>query len=449
MAEQTTEPKTIGKYQINGVLGRGAMGVVYKGYDPNIARPVAIKTIHKSLLATEMGQELLQRFRNEAQAVGRLTHSNVVSIFDFDIEEGMPFFVMELVEGRELKSLIKEGHRFSVEEIVDIIGQILDGLSYTHGLGIVHRDIKPANIFILNGSGTVKIADFGIARVDNSELTQVGSVLGTPSYMSPEQCTGSHVDARSDLFSVGVLMYELLTGRKAFKGDNSNTIMHNVVHGEPQNPSELNGELPKAFDPLVKKALAKKVDQRFQSAEEFKEALSMALQGKRIVAPGLFKRVMLSGGGAALVVALGVGSYWFIQSQPNRGQPVNHVENNTAPIAKPPIIAKTIDPADQEKIKRLLKVARAHTLVGRLVSPQGSCALDTYQLILEIDPYNEAAKKGLEDISNKLLERTQALLGEGKLEETKRQLDLALHLFPQHEGLMQLRLELEKRTNGT
>lgn len=448
MAEQSTEPKTIGKYQIQGVLGRGAMGVVYKGYDPNIARPVAIKTIHKSLLATEMGQELLQRFRNEAQAVGRLTHSNVVSIFDFDIEEGMPFFVMELVEGRELKSLIKEGHRFSVEEIVDIIGQILDGLAYTHGLGIVHRDIKPANIFILDSGGTVKIADFGIARVDNSELTQVGSVLGTPSYMSPEQCTGSHVDARSDLFSVGVLMYELLTGRKAFKGDNSNTIMHNVVHGEPQNPTDLNGDLPKAFDSLVKKALAKKAEQRFQSAEEFKAALLHALQGKRVAPPGSAKKLAIAGGGVALVVAIGVGSFALINSQQkNKDQQTSHSAVVQEPAAQRPVIAKVIDPVDQEKIKRLLKVARAHTLVGRLVSPQGSCALDTYQLILDIDPYNEDAKKGLEEISNQLLKRTQALMAEGKLDETKRQLDLALHLFPQHEGLMQLRLDLEKRTN--
>ncbi|MBV1922245.1 MAG: serine/threonine protein kinase, partial [Pseudomonadales bacterium] len=196
--------ETIGKYTIEGVLGRGAMGVVYKAFDPNIARTVAVKTIHGNLLSSEMGKEMLERFKTEAQAVGRLTHPNIVGIFDFDQDRGTPYFVMEYVEGKDLKNLIKQGSVFTADEVVRVTTEILKGLSYTHKLNIVHRDIKPANIFITD-KGEVKIADFGIARMDDSELTQVGSVLGTPSYMSPEQCIGAGVDARSDLFSVGTL----------------------------------------------------------------------------------------------------------------------------------------------------------------------------------------------------------------------------------------------------
>lgn len=175
-------PDSIGKYNIEGVLGKGAMGVVYKGFDPNIARPVAIKTIHKNLLDSEMGQEMLRRFQTEAQAVGKLSHPNIVGIYEFDQYQGTPYFVMEFVEGRDLKSVIKENKIFTLDEAIKIISSVLDGLAYVHEFGIVHRDIKPANIFITN-KGVIKIADFGIARMDNSELTQVGSVLGTPSYI--------------------------------------------------------------------------------------------------------------------------------------------------------------------------------------------------------------------------------------------------------------------------
>ena len=145
----TSDLSHIGKYRVDSVLGKGAMGIVYKAYDPFIDRMVAIKTIHKSLLGSEMGQELMQRFSNEAKAVGRLTHANIVGIFDFDIEDNTPYFVMELVHGRELNAMIKEKHVFTVEVVVDLISQILEGLAYTHGFGIVHRDIKPANIFVL------------------------------------------------------------------------------------------------------------------------------------------------------------------------------------------------------------------------------------------------------------------------------------------------------------
>lgn len=459
--------ETIGKYEIKGVLGRGAMGVVYRGYDPNIARHVAIKTIHKSLLSTEMGQELLQRFRNEAQAVGRLTHSKIVSIFEFDDEEGMPFFVMELVEGQELKALLKQGRKFTAEEIVRCGTEILEGLSYTHGLGIIHRDIKPANIFVLE-NGSIKIADFGIARVDNSELTQIGSVLGTPSYMSPEQCTGVKVDARSDLFSVGVVLYEMLTGKKPFRGDNSNTIMLNVVNTDPDRPSQLKADLPKAFDGVLKKALAKKVENRFQSADEFKAALA-ACVGKKS-APKVNRNPVYITAGVAASAVFAVAIWAVISnSQQNDDatttQNSSSASNNSVSQVTPPRVTVTegsrensvsptlvndpgrmsIEPEEAEKAKRLLRVAKAHLLVGRLVSPQGSNAHDAYQLVLGIDPNSQDAKDGLALVSNKLFERTKALMAEGNDDETRRHLELALHLFPQHDGLLQLQLDLERR----
>lgn len=456
--------ETIGKYEIKGVLGRGAMGVVYRGYDPNIARDVAIKTIHKSLLSTEMGQELLQRFRNEAQAVGRLTHSKIVSIYEFDEEDGMPFFVMELVEGQELKSFLKQGRKFTPEEIVRCGTEILEGLAYTHGLGIIHRDIKPANIFVL-GNGSIKIADFGIARVDNSELTQIGSVLGTPSYMSPEQCTGVKVDARSDLFSVGVVLYEMLVGKKPFRGDNSNTIMLNVVNTDPDRPSHLKADLPKAFDAVLKKALAKKVDNRFQSADEFKTALAGCVSKKS--APQVNRKPVYIAAGVAATAVLSVGMWAVISNNQKTADPA--AANNNTQIFQPQVTITqdtvsqgtgrdnasptlnsnpgrlSIEPEEAEKAKRLLRVAKAHLLVGRLVSPQGSNAHDAYKLVLGIDPNSQAAKEGLELVSNKLFERTKALMAEGNDDETRRHLELALHLFPQHDGLLQLQLDLERR----
>jgi len=443
-----SDHKTIGKYRIDGVLGKGAMGIVYKGYDSFIDRQVAIKTIHKSLLSSEMGQEMMERFSNEAKAVGRLTHANIVGIFDFDIEDGMPYFVMELVHGRELKTMIKEKHRFTTEQVVSMICQVLDGLAYTHGFGIVHRDIKPANIFVLD-DGTIKIADFGIARVDNSELTQIGSVLGTPSYMSPEQCLGERVDARSDLFSTAIMAYELLTGKKAFRGDMSNTIMHNVVNTDAVDPSKLNETLPSAFDSVLRKALAKKAEQRFQTADDFKDALLGCLRGKGV---GLPKQKMIAIAAASVfVLSLAGGGLLYVSSG---GQEVSKrvvvekdatdaemkktaaIKNN--PYLKIPEKKEVTEPEDIRKINRLLKAARAHLLVGRLVAPAGGNAYDAYQIVLEIDPYSREAIDGLNNVANKFFDRCEALYGQGILAESRNFVTLGMELFPYHRGLQEL-----------
>ncbi|HSD40896.1 MAG TPA: serine/threonine-protein kinase [Burkholderiales bacterium] len=264
----------LGKYQIRCELGKGAMGVVYEGHDPMIDRVVALKTIRAENLQGEDAQEQLARFRREAQAAGRLTHPNIVGIYDFGEDAGTYFIAMEFVKGRELQSYLEASERFAMHDIVRIMGQLLDALDYSHRHGVVHRDIKPSNIIIL-ADGTAKVADFGIARVESSNLTQAGMVLGTPSYMSPEQFMGQTVDGRSDLFSAGVILYQLLTGEKPFTGSVT-TIMHKVLQEDPLPPSKLNVQVPRGLDAVIRKALAKRPDERYRTAREFLDAIRQA-----------------------------------------------------------------------------------------------------------------------------------------------------------------------------
>ena len=272
-------PQKLGKYEIRRELGRGAMGVVYEGWDPMIDRRVALKTVRKDQLDRSEVDEILSRFRREAQAAGRLNHPNVVAVYEYGEDtDGTAFIAMEYVEGRELKDYFDRQERFPLNEIVRLMSELLDALGHAHSHGIVHRDVKPANIFLLQ-SGQAKVGDFGIARIESSNLTQAGSVLGTPAYMSPEQFMGQRVDGRSDLFSAGVILYQFLTGEKPFAGQLT-TIMHKVLKEDPIAPSELNVQVPSVFDDVVRKAMAKRPEDRYQKAREFSEALHAALAGK-------------------------------------------------------------------------------------------------------------------------------------------------------------------------
>ena len=203
-------PEKIGKYNIEKILGKGAMGVVYCGRDPLIDRKVAIKTIHSHLLEGSHGQEFKDRFKTEATAAGKCSHTNIVTIFEYGEHDDMPFIAMEYIAGIELKDLLRKKKKISLKTINHIIQQVLKGLHYAHQHDVIHRDIKPANIIVLN-SGEVKLADFGIAKLDTSEMTRVGDVLGTPSYMSPEQSFGKPVDQRTDIFSLGVVLFEMFS----------------------------------------------------------------------------------------------------------------------------------------------------------------------------------------------------------------------------------------------
>ena len=287
----------LGKYLIRRELGKGAMGVVYEGFDPVIERVVAIKTILPQQLSPDEALGVLARFKREAQAAGRLNHPHIVGIYDYGevIAEddhtmvaapaGTPaddkrvaYIAMEFVKGRELRDYFEANERFALSEVQRIMGEMLSALAHAHANGVVHRDMKPANLIVLD-DGTVKVADFGIARVEKSELTQAGTVMGTPSYMSPEQFMGQTVDGRSDMFSCGVILYQFLTGEKPFTG-NTTTIMYKVLREEPLAPSMLNVALPAAFDGVVRKAMAKNPDERYQNAQEFSDAIRAAVAGK-------------------------------------------------------------------------------------------------------------------------------------------------------------------------
>jgi serine/threonine-protein kinase len=282
-----TGPKKIGKYEIRDVLGRGAMGVVYKGYDRRIARSVAIKAIAKSSLAADELRHVMQRFRHEAQAVGRLVHPRIVQIYDYGEDDDTAYIVMELVNGETLHEHLAQKRTYEIREAGEIVRQILDGIGHAHAEGVVHRDVKPSNI-LLNSDGRIKISDFGIARLDSSSLTQVGDVLGTPYYMAPEQFLGVEVNALADLYAIGVIAYELLAGKKPFEG-NAASVMQQAFNERPADPTRLNARLSPLMDQVLHKALAKNRDERFQSAGEFSEAFLGAIDaslGPDIARPG-------------------------------------------------------------------------------------------------------------------------------------------------------------------
>ena len=223
MAQTLTQ---IGKYQIERELGRGAMGVVYKAFDPIVERKVAIKTIR---LDVEDAADLLNRLKREAKSVGQLEHPNIVTLYDAGESSGLFYLAMQFIEGETLQDRLERQRWFTLKEILELFAQICSGLDYAHSRGVIHRDIKPANIMI-STNGVVKLTDFGIAKLAGGGTTTRGLIVGTPSYMSPEQAVGKPLDGRSDIFSLGSILYELLTGEKAFPGQNVTTVMYKIVH---------------------------------------------------------------------------------------------------------------------------------------------------------------------------------------------------------------------------
>lgn len=260
--------RQLGRYEIVSAIGKGAMGVVYRAVDPMLQRTVAVKTVNLFLDDEELA-EYEARFYQEAKAAGRLNHPNIVTIYDVGKEGKVAYMAMEFLEGRELKALLADKKPLPLSTALDIAAQVADGLAYAHENDIVHRDIKPANIMILK-SGLAKIMDFGIARMRTSEVrTQTGVLLGSPPYMSPEQVLGRRADHRSDIFSLGVVLYQMLTGERPFTGTEMSAIMYNVVHLSPRAPSQLNPEVPDILNFVVAKALAKAPDARYQSTADF------------------------------------------------------------------------------------------------------------------------------------------------------------------------------------
>jgi serine/threonine-protein kinase len=267
----------LGKYRIDGVLGKGAMGVVYKAFDPHIERTVALKTIRKELFSEDQQQELIGRFKNEAQAAGRLNHPNIVTVYDYGEDHESAYIAMEFVDGTPLGTLMVPGQPSAMSRVAAWMGDLLLALDYAHSRGVVHRDIKPANLLITTGA-QVKVSDFGIARIESSTLTQTGSMVGTPSYMSPEQLCGDAIDGRSDVFSAGVLLYQLLTGVRPFSGTPT-VVMQQILNEEPAPPSTLVPSLGRAYDAVLARALAKRADERYPGARAFLDALTAAMRG--------------------------------------------------------------------------------------------------------------------------------------------------------------------------
>ena len=359
---QTIE--TLGKYAIRRLLGRGAMGAVYEGWDPIIARRVAIKTVRIPDASDPETAEALARFRREAQAAGRLTHPNIVGVFDYGETDDLAYIVMEFVDGPTLKSLLDKQERFALADIVRIMDDLLAGLQFSHERGVVHRDIKPANV-MLTSSGQAKIADFGIARIESSSMTQAGTVLGTPAYMSPEQFMGQVVDSRTDIYSSGVLLYQLLTGDRPFDGGMS-AIMHKALNTEPPAPSLITVTAPLSLDAVVRRAMAKRPDDRFASAVAFAEAMRTALahpsepvgddDATMVVAPvpSVLPSAMvlpkqpasrstipiIATAVAVLLLAFGGAAWWLVPRTVTQA-PVQAVAINTPVPATPPAPAQT------------------------------------------------------------------------------------------------------------
>lgn len=271
----TEDPQSIGRYRIIDVLGRGAMGVIYKAHDPDIDRSVAIKLIRTDLLNGADRADFIVRFRREAQAAGRCSHPNIVSIYDFSVHDGNPFLVMEFVDGVTLVEALPASGRFAMEDAVFLMLQVLRALQAAHAMGIVHRDVKPANI-LLTGGTLVKVTDFGISHLDTSNITSVESVIGTPSYMSPEQCRGAAADARSDLFSAGIVLYEMLAGTKPFAGRNSAEVFAKLLHEPPSDLRLIVPDVPEGVQAVILRCLNKDPRERFASAGETALALQEA-----------------------------------------------------------------------------------------------------------------------------------------------------------------------------
>ena len=276
------EPKSLGRYQIQGVLGKGAMGLVYDGLDPGLNRRVAIKTILTRKLDAETARMIAVRFEREVRAVARLNHRNIVQVYDFGTEGDLAYIVMEYIQGKELKDYFDANEHYDLKTIFRLMMELLDALDFAHEAGVIHRDIKPANVMV-DAAGHAKLTDFGVARVtenegEQAEATKVGTIVGTPSYMSPEQIQGQKLDRRTDIFSAGIVFYQFLTGKKPFEGTQWE-LAKKIIMEDPVWPSQIVQVSP-AIDVIVQRALAKEPDHRYKTARKFYEAMKRVLEGK-------------------------------------------------------------------------------------------------------------------------------------------------------------------------
>ncbi len=277
LATTDTKP-TLGRYEIVGELGRGAMGVVYKGEDPKIHRVVAIKTLNLTEFDDHVLPEVKERFFREAESAGLLNHPNIVTIYDAGEEQDLAYIAMEYLEGEDLTPYTKKPNLLPMREVLEIVAQVAEALDYAHSKNVVHRDIKPANIMRLKDKKTIKVTDFGIARITHDSKTKTGVVMGTPSYMSPEQLSGKKVDGRSDIFSLGVVLFELLTGQKPFKAPDMTSLMYQIAQEPHPSVRSIDPSIPLVIEKIIDKALEKDVNERYQTAGQMAEHLKRVIE---------------------------------------------------------------------------------------------------------------------------------------------------------------------------
>ncbi len=331
-----------GRYEIVGELGRGAMGVVYKAVDPVIGRTVAVKTIRLSEEGTGLSRpELLTRFQTEARAAGLLTHPNIVVVFDAGEEDGLYYITMELVEGKSLQALLDDGHAFPLPRTLRIMDQTCSALQFAHERNVIHRDIKPANL-MLTADDTVKVTDFGTAKIlQFGTVQQTAHVMGTPSYMSPEQVKGRAVDGRSDIFSLGVMLYEMVTGEKPFPGQNITTVIYKIVNEEPVPPRQINPSIHAGISTVVMRALEKDPDQRYQSCREMLEDL----RNYRSIAPAGNnpQSTMVLGGGSpsATLISANPGGRGFGGEDQSVAAMARSLSGRASTPGQTPIVRRT------------------------------------------------------------------------------------------------------------
>jgi len=427
--------KKIGKYQITEILGKGAMGIVYKALDPDITREAAIKTIRFDLITEESDrEELMKRFIREAQAAGKLVHPNIITIYDVGREEDLTYIVMQYIEGPSLQKMITSGDKFTPQEVIQLMNHLCDALEYAHQEKIVHRDIKPANILI-DKTGKPFIVDFGVARVETSTLTQTGATIGTPSYMSPEQIMGEKADNRSDIFSLGVILYELLAGKKPFEGDSITTVFYKIINEEPLSIGEVKKDLPKGFEHILSKALSKDPKNRYQTCSQLaadlnalsqlsektivldtteEEAVSLERKRKlrrRILAVSI-PSVLLVCGAAALFLSQKGRKLIF----PSRGVQVMEAEVSPLPSRSIPLIFSIIE----DKLIRIEKSLEKGNFAE---------AIKLAEEVLSEDSENTKARKFLNEalIAQNLAEGVSSY-NKGDYRQCKRMMERILKL---------------------
>ena len=412
----------IGKYKIIGELGKGAMGIVYKGVDPDINREVAIKLIRFDMVSEDAEKEdAARRFIREAQSAGNLEHPNIVTIYEVGREDNQTFIVMQCVDGESLKQAISAGKKFSPVEVVDLMTCLCDALELAHQNKIVHRDIKPGNI-LLDKQGRPYLVDFGVARMEMSTMTQSGTIVGTPSYMSPEQIQGIRVDARADIFSLGVIIYEMLTGKRPFEGDHITTIVYKIMNEEPTNIREMKRDLPEGFEQVIKKALEKDANKRYQSCKELAadlknigawsdKTISSDLQRSEVLGlqkKGKQKRALVYGASLVILLLAGaVGAYYLVPD----------LKENLALFKTQKEIAVDVTPLPARQLEDVLDVFDENLMkLKELIDKEDyRAAVNLAEQILVDDADNAKVKSYLELSKTKMTEITvAALLRTGK-----------------------------------